>query len=237
MVRGSFWVSLGQLIGTLSGLVSSIVAARLLAPEAFGLMGIATLAIATLHALSQTGFEHALIQRRDVDEYIDVAFSVQILRGFALSALLLLGSWPLARFYDEPELFPILGVMSASVLISSFRNIATVFFHRTLNFRQLVLLGALKALGRLAIVLALLLWLGSVWALVVGHLATTLLDVGLSYVVQRRRAWPTWDRKKVNELLHFGKWVSAMGVLGLWGRHGHRQIPRCFSPWPLCDGL
>jgi lipopolysaccharide exporter len=224
LVRGSFWLSLGQLIGTLSAMASSIVAARTLAPEAFGLMGIALLGIATLHALSQTGFEQALIQRKDIDGYIDAAFSVQILRGFALSALLLVGAWPLARFYSEPDLFPILVVMSASVLVSSFRNIATVFFHRTLDFRQLVLLGAAKALAKLGIVIVLLFSLRSVWALVLGHLVSTLIDVGLSYVIQRRRAWPTWDRKKVRELLHFGKWVSAMGILGLFVLRGDDMV-------------
>lgn len=224
LVRGSFWVSLGQLIGTLSGLASSIVAARLLEPDAFGLMGIALLVIATLHALSQTGFDQALIQRKEIDGYINVAFSVQILRGVALSAILLVGARPLATFYEEPVLFPILVVMSASVLISSFRNIATVFFHRTLNFRQLVFLGAAKALVKLGIVLVLLLSLRSVWALVLGHLASTLIDVGLSYAIQRRRAWPVWDRKKAGELLQFGKWVSAMGALGLFVLRGDDMV-------------
>lgn len=224
LARGSLWVSFGQLIGTVSGLASSIVAARLLEPDAFGLMGIALLAIATLHALSQTGFDQALIQRNDIDGYINVAFSVQILRGVALSTVLLVLARPLASFYEEPVLFPILLVMSASVLISSFRNIATVFFHRTLNFRQLVLLGSAKALAKLGIVLVLLLSLKSVWALVLAHLASTLLDVGLSYVIQRRRARPTWDSKKARELLQFGKWVSAMGVLGLFVLRGDDMV-------------
>lgn len=224
LVRGSIWVSLGQFIGTVSGLASSIVAARLLEPDAFGLMGIALLAIATLHALSQTGFDQALIQRKDIDGYINVAFSVQILRGLVLSTILLIGARPLASFYEEPVLFPILLVMSASVLISSFRNIATVFYHRTLNFRQLVLLGSAKALAKLGIVLGLLFLLRNVWALVLGHLASTLIDVGLSYAIQRRRAWPTWDRRKARELLQFGKWVSAMGVLGLFVLRGDDMV-------------
>jgi O-antigen/teichoic acid export membrane protein len=224
LVRGSFWVSLGQMIGTLSGLASSIVAARLLDPAAFGLIGIALMVIATLHALSQTGFEQALIQRKDVEEYIGAAFAVQIIRGIFLATILLLAARPLAWFYEEPVLLPILMVMSASVLISSFRNVATVFFHRTLDFGQLVLLGTAKALGKLGIVVILLLSLRNVWALVLGHLSSTLIDVGLSYLIQRRRVLPIWDRSKASELLKFGKWVSAMGVLGLFVLRGDDMV-------------
>lgn len=67
------------------GFIRTIILARLLAPEDFGLLGIAMLAIATLETFSQTGFQAALIQKKEnVDSYLDTAWTVSVVRGVPL---------------------------------------------------------------------------------------------------------------------------------------------------------
>lgn len=146
LARGSAWISLGQVVSALTGLVGSIVAARLLTPDDFGLMGIVLLTLATLNALSQTGFDRALIQRKEADDYMNVAWTVQAVRGLALSLVLVAAAWPLSWFYDEPRLLGLFAFMSTSVLAAGVRNVTTVFFHRALDFRSLVVMGIVKAL-------------------------------------------------------------------------------------------
>lgn len=215
MAKGSAWVAFGQIIGALSGLVASILAARVLSPDDFGVMGIALLAIATLNALSQTGFDQALIQRREVDGYIDVGWTVQVWRGLFLCVLVFFAGFFLSDFYDEPQLTGIFAAMSATVLAGGVRNITTVLFHRELEFRTLVMVGVGKAAIKLGVVVALLFTLGSVWALVWGYVAAALADLVLSYWVRPYRPKIVWDVPRAGELLSFGKWISVMSILGL----------------------
>jgi len=65
VVKGGLWVFTLRIINRGLGFVRTIILARLLAPEDFGLLGISMLAIATLETFSQTGFQAALIQKKE----------------------------------------------------------------------------------------------------------------------------------------------------------------------------
>ncbi len=64
VVKGGLWVFALRIINRGLGFVRTIILARLLAPEDFGLLGIGMLAILTLETFSQTGFQAALIQKK-----------------------------------------------------------------------------------------------------------------------------------------------------------------------------
>lgn len=81
------------------GFIRTIILARLLEPSDFGLMGIAMLAIATLEAFSQTGFQTALIQKKEnVEEYLDTAWTVSVIRGALLFFILFVLAPAVAAF-------------------------------------------------------------------------------------------------------------------------------------------
>ena len=65
VVQGGLWVFALRILNRGLGFIRTIILARLLAPEDFGLLGIGMLAIATLETFSQTGFGHALIQKKE----------------------------------------------------------------------------------------------------------------------------------------------------------------------------
>ena len=89
VVRGGMWVFGLRIINRSLGLIRTIILARLLAPSDFGLLGIAMLAIATLETFSQTGFQAALIQKKDnVESYLDTAWTVSAIRGVVLFSFL-----------------------------------------------------------------------------------------------------------------------------------------------------
>ncbi|MFU8805339.1 MAG: oligosaccharide flippase family protein, partial [Bradymonadaceae bacterium] len=101
LASGSLWTTVSEVFSGLATLATSLIAARVLAPEDFGHMAIIYLTIAMLEAFSQTGFERALVQRQgDVDSLLNVAWSWQLGRG-ALIALLMAMSAPfMASFYN-----------------------------------------------------------------------------------------------------------------------------------------
>jgi O-antigen/teichoic acid export membrane protein len=215
LARGSLWVASGHVLSALARLTVSVTAARVLAPADFGLMGLALLVLATLQALSETGVERAFVQRADATGYADVAWTLLLGRSLLLGLLLLAISAPLASFYGQPELAPMLGIMTVALLAGGLRNAGSVLLHRQLAFDKLFAIEAVRALSHLAVGLSLVLVLRSVWALVASHLVTALVEVGISYAIHPHRPRLELNREKTLELLRFGRWITGMSVLAL----------------------
>ncbi len=103
VVRGGIWVFALRITSRSLGFIRTIILARLLAPEDFGLLGIAMLAIATLETFSQTGFNAALIQKKEnVESYLDTAWTVSAVRGVLLFLILFLSAPLVATFFNSP---------------------------------------------------------------------------------------------------------------------------------------
>ena len=95
LVSGTFWISLSEAMTTLMGVVSNIVAARIVAPAQFGIMATVTLTVAILETFTTSGFDEALVQREgDVSAYLDTVWSWNVLRGLVF-VVLLAGAGPL----------------------------------------------------------------------------------------------------------------------------------------------
>ena len=116
------------------GLVSLVILARILAPHDFGLIGIALLTMATLDTFSQTGFQAALVQKKDnTNAYLDVAWTVLILRGFILFAILFFIGPHAAILFEAPQAKPIIQVIGFSVLLQTSTSIGVVYFQEELE--------------------------------------------------------------------------------------------------------
>jgi len=89
VVKDGFWVFFLRIVNRGFSLIRLIILARILSPNDFGLMGIALLTMSTLETFSKIGFQQTLIQKKeDIKSYLDSAWTVLILRGFILFAIL-----------------------------------------------------------------------------------------------------------------------------------------------------
>lgn len=119
MVQAEFWAFALRIVDRLFGLARTIVLARVLSPDDFGLFGIALLALSALETFTQTGFQAALIQRKeDVRPYLDTAWTVQAIRGVALG-FIFFGIAPyVVIFLGEPNAAPLLRAFGLSSYFS-----------------------------------------------------------------------------------------------------------------------
>ncbi|GAI24761.1 unnamed protein product, partial [marine sediment metagenome] len=102
-VRSGAWAFALRITEQVFSITRLIILARILAPNDFGLLGIALLAMMTLETFSQTGFQQALIQKKeDIKGYLDAAWTVSALRGLALFAVLFLVAPYVAIFFNAP---------------------------------------------------------------------------------------------------------------------------------------
>ncbi|RTZ96636.1 MAG: lipopolysaccharide biosynthesis protein, partial [Deltaproteobacteria bacterium] len=137
VIRSGVWVFALRITERLLYFFRLIILARILAPSDFGLFGIALLTMMTLENFSQTGFESALIQKKEaVNQYLDTAWTVGVIRSiFLFLAMFFFGPY-VAAFFETTQATPIIRVLAFSFLIKSFRNIGVVFFNKDLEFKK-----------------------------------------------------------------------------------------------------
>jgi len=214
VVRGGIWVFALRITERAFGLVRLIILARILAPHDFGLMGIALLTMATLDTFSQTGFQTALIQKKDnTDAYLDAGWTVLILRGFLLFVILFFIASYAAIFFKAPQAKTIIQVIGLSVLFQAFTNIGVIYFQKELEFNKQFLYQLSGTLADFIVAVSAVLILRSVWALAFGLLAGNVARFIASYLIHPYRPHLSSDLGKAKELFGFGKWVLGSSIL------------------------
>lgn len=214
MVRGAIWMVLFKFVDRGLGLVSTMILARLLVPEDFGLIAMAMSLVAVLEMFGAFGFDMALITNPTAERrHYDTAWTFNVLFGLVCSLVLLAIALPAANFFRDTQLVPIICVLAAASFAQGFENIGVVAFRKELRFDRefRFLLGRRIAGFAVSIVLALV-W-RSYWALVAGILAGRVANVLLSYYVHPYR--PRLSLAARGELLHFSKWLLLNNLLVL----------------------
>ena len=192
----------------------TIVLARILAPDDFGLMAIAILALSLLQMVSFTGFDQALIQRTgDITDHLNTAWVVAIVRGVLIGVILALGAPLIATFFNNPAAAPLVRVMAISVIVSGFKNVGVVYFDKELEFRQRFVFRSVPALVELAVAVSAALILRNVWALVIGVMAARVTELIASYVAHPYRPRFVFKRARAVELLRFGAWMFLNAIM------------------------
>lgn len=214
VVRGGMWVFALRITDRLFRLIRTIVLARLLAPADFGLFGIALLAMSALETFSQTGFNAALVQKKeDTKPYLDMAWTVQVIRGVVLGLIAFAIAPYVTTFFDAPAAKPILQVIAFSVLLGGFSNIGVIYFQKELKFHKLFVYQLSGTLADIGVAIPAAFLLRSVWALVFGLLAGNLVRIVLSYFIHPYRPRLGFNQQQFKELFGFGKWILGISII------------------------
>ena len=205
-----------QLGGTqLISLLRLLVLARIVAPDAFGLVAVATVTIGLLMGLSNLGVVQALVQRESPrNEEYDAAWTLGVLRAAVVTAVLMLIGPLVAGLYGEPAAGPIVRAMALRPLIDAAGSIGVARLTRTLAFRRLAFMALPASVIDAVTAIALAPAFG-VWALVIGTLAGALVQTALSYVLAPHRPRFRLDAGTTTPLVRYGQWIMLTGIVGL----------------------
>ncbi|MBI4718386.1 MAG: oligosaccharide flippase family protein [Planctomycetes bacterium] len=209
-IRGSIWTVAGYGAGQALRFISNLILARLLFPEAFGLMALVNTMMQGLAMFSDVGIGPSIIQnpRGDDERFLNTAWTIQVLRGAAIWIIALALAQSMAGFYREPGLQPLVAIAAFGPLAAGFNSTAVFTASRRLRLGRLTLvdLGA-QAVGMMVTIA----WAWrepTVWALAGGGLAGTGTRMALTHVAfPGKRNRPAWDPSAVRALSHFGKWI------------------------------
>ena len=207
--KAAAWSLVGRGGGELLKLVSSLILTRLLFPEAFGLMGTAISVMIMVQLFTDTGTRLSIIQnpRGGEPEFLNTAWMIAIMRGVGLGVIMAAISWPVALFFNKPNLAPILMLLAVTPLISGLENPAMALVIRNMKGQRQVLYDLLPQVGGFICTVSLAWIFRSVWALAVGALFVSLMKLAASYLIEPYRPRLTWDAESGRALVNFGKFV------------------------------
>ncbi|MDB5395893.1 MAG: polysaccharide biosynthesis protein [Rhodospirillales bacterium] len=214
VAKGAAWMVLKRLAFKGIGLISTLILVRLLAPDAFGLAAIASTAYDALNAVSDLSFALALVKMKEPTRaQYDTAWTLTLLRGFAIGGLIYLSAPWIAEVMREPRLVNITRVMALYPIIWGFENIGLIDFQRDLRFDRLFVYDVLGKVAGFVVVVPAALILHNAWAVVLGTIAPKIVQVPASYIMHPYR--PGISFKAGGELLSFSKWLFATNILSL----------------------
>lgn len=225
-LRGGTWTMAGYGASQVLKLASTLTLARMLAPQAFGLVALVNVFLSGLEMLSDLGIGMDVVQhpRGDDPVFINTAFIIQAGRGFILWAIATALAYPFAHFYNQPAVLYLLLVGSLSVLVRGFLSgsLWEMTRHVELGKYNLVTTGSDFLGFVVSLVWAIL--SPTAWALVVGRVAATVALLIASHAVSQHRVSLLWDRSAAKDILAFGAGIFVSTATYFLGGEAERLI-------------
>ncbi|MEP7242487.1 MAG: lipopolysaccharide biosynthesis protein [Gammaproteobacteria bacterium] len=233
MARGAVWMVLFKMLERSLGLISMLVLARLLAPEDFGLVAMATSLIALLELFALFGMDTALIQRADATpEHFNTAWTLNVMAAGGIALMMLILAWPAGLFYHEPRVVPVICVLACGAMFQGLENVGVVMFRKNMEFHREFRFLLTKKVMAFAVVIPLAYTLRNYWALVIGTVTGRAGGLALSYAMHAFR--PKFSLSRVRELMHVSKWLLTQNLITfLRDRSSDFVIGRIAGPRPL----
>ena len=218
--KGIVWSVIQKWGRTAIWFVTFVALSRLLGPEDFGLVALASVFTAFVDIFLDQGFSAAIVQRADLErEHLDTAFWISILTGILLTVGGIAVSGLVAALFAEPRLAPVLRWLSISFILSALSSSQMAILQRELAFKSLAVrsITATMAGGIVGVSLA---FAGfGVWSLVAQNLAMGLAGVIVLWRASDWRPGLSLSMKHYKELFTFGVYVVGNNILRVLVRH------------------
>lgn len=199
-------------------LATTVVTARLLSPEEFGLLGLALTITMFLDLLNDFGLTTAYVyfaRDRDADEVADTAFGINIAIGVALTVATVVAAPFVAEFYGEPKVADILVALSVTYILMSAGAIQDGRMQARLDFRRRFYAEFSRAASKGAVTIGLAFAGFGVWSLVLGQIIGVAASSACFIVLERWRPRLRFDRRLAVNMLRYGLQLLTLGFVGL----------------------
>lgn len=213
-ISAMLWSTIGK-FGTMGiQFITNMVLARLLMPADFGTIGMLGIFIVISETFIVGGFGQALIQKKS-PTHIDytTVFYWNLVASLVMYALLYFFSPAISRFYQMPQLVPIVRVYGLVLIISAFSIVQNNQLQKNLKFKTLSKRNIIAASFGTAVSIFMAFRGFGVWSLVASHLVNAIVSVMLLW---RLSSWrPTWEFswQSFKELFSFGSLMAVSSLV------------------------
>lgn len=234
-VKGMGWSVVENVTRMGVTFVVSIILARLLSPEEYGLIGILTIFIAIFNAIVDSGFTNALIRKQDVtDTDYSTVFYTNLALSVVLAATLFCCAKPIAIFFERPKLLSLTQVMSSVVVINALAIVQRARTTKAIDFKTQTKITFISSIvsGAIGIVMAYMDY--GVWALVSQQISNQLFSTIFFWFYNKWVPRLVFSWVSFKEMWAFGSKLLASGLIDTaWKEVNQVVIGKCYSPATL----
>ena len=211
VVTSTLWMGSWRWSARLIGFVTTIILARLLLPEDFGIVATGAIIVGFFTIMIDLGTDSYLIRHEnpDRDDY-DTAWTLRFIVITIASIAIFLAAQPGADYFDDQRLVDVVRLMAMAGWLSGLTNIGLTMYRRDLQFRKIALIGLSQRLSASMITVALAFWLRNYWAMVIGEIVFMLVGLVLSYTQHSYR--PRFTLIHIRNQWDFCKWIVVRNL-------------------------
>lgn len=212
--NGARWTFAGSLVNEVLHFAVSILLARLLLPEDFGL--VATVGVLTGLAgyFAGAGTSQALVRAKHVEQaHYNVVFTLQLLIGSVIYLGFVIVAPLFAGFFNQPLYQALLLVSGLSFFLRPFANLPSALLQREMRFRPMVIINVATLIAGSGLSIALAIMGHGVWSLVLGGILGSVLRAIMLNVHVKQKYALTWDKAIMKEMGGYGVKVAANSLI------------------------
>jgi PST family polysaccharide transporter len=224
-ISGLSWSAFSQVMQQGTGLIVSLILARLLGPSAYGLIGMVTIFTGFGSMFVELGLASGMVQRKVLEaEHASSVFWVNMIMGSMLTMIVISVAPLIARFYGEPALIPIARVSSLAFVLGALGTVQGALLSREMRFGALAKIDVISTAlsGLLGISMALK-GLG-VWSLVAQALSATFVRTVCLWGTSQWRPRLLFSRKALREFAGFSGNLSGFNAFNYWARNADNLL-------------
>lgn len=212
--QGLFWSTASNIANQGIRFVFGVILARLLSPEAYGVIGILAVFISIVSVFIDCGFSQALIRKSDrtqTDFSTEFFFNIGV--GIVGYLILFITAPFIAKFYDMPILISVLRVLGLGVIINSLCVVQSAQFAIRLDFKTPAMLavGTQMLSGAVGITMAFYDW--GVWSLVFQQVSGGLLNAIFLWILAGWRPTLEFSRSSFSYLWGYGSKILGASLI------------------------
>lgn len=237
-INATLWVSGGHVFSQMLRLGSNLILTRMLVPEVFGIMAIVHITLMGLAMFSDVGIRQSIIRHKDINDtnFLNTAWTIQVIRGLLLWLICIVIAFVLwlaqennlisgDGVYTLPVLPLALLAVSFTAIIDGFSPTTQFTNNRDLKMERLTIIDVVSQICSIFIMVVWAWMSPTIWALVVGSLVGGFakLTLYLKYLEGIRNTL-TWDKKSVEDIYTFGKWIILASIVTFLAAQGDRLL-------------
>lgn len=202
-----------SILNKLIGLLSTLILARVLLPEDFGIVAIATLTIGFFSVLSNTGSVQYLLRAESInDSEVNTSWTINLIIRFLLTSIISGVSFLAAEYYGDERLPGLIVVLSIVFFFSSLNNPATIFLKRKQEYTSIIKINIFGKVLAVITAVTIALVYESYWALVLGQVVSATTTLICSYIIFPYA--PKLELSNAKRQWAFSGWMIPQSIFG-----------------------
>jgi O-antigen/teichoic acid export membrane protein len=215
-IKGAAWTIASYGSSQIIRFGSNLILTRLLLPELFGLVGLAYVFIIGINLFTDIGLGPSIIQnkRGDDPQFLNTAWTMQVIRSLFVWLCLILITWPVAQFYEEPRLMWLIPALSINTLIGGFKSTSVSTLERKMSVKEVVLFELGTQIISTAVMIVWACFDRSILAIIAGSFTGSVVELVWShFLIPGKSNRFAWDKEAAKEIFSYGKWIFLSTIL------------------------